>query len=168
LVNFRDVRDERETAKQSEGRERGAVVCMGGKQRWIDERQTCGPVTIAFLCSDSFSYISQTLFFLVNMVKSTSFQRNGKFALQFVQYYLVKAAEAIDQGLKPSRGDYSWKTFQQTHSSIVEACCNAHPGGASERSRSRVTQNNYGTQLKRSKDWLQTGKGSDYLLFCFV
>jgi hypothetical protein len=158
LVNFRDVRDERETAKQSAGRERGAVVRMGGKQRWIDERQKCGLVTIAFLCSHSFSYISQTLFFLVNMVKSTSFQRSRKFALQFVQYFLVKAAEAIEQGLKPSRGDYSWKTFQQTHSSIVEDCCNAHPGGASERSRSRVTRDNYGTQLKRFKDWLQTGK----------
>jgi hypothetical protein len=106
---------------------------MGGKQRWIDERQKCGLVTIAFLCSHSFSYISQTLFFLVNMVKSTSFQRSRKFALQFVQYFLVKAAEVIEQGLKPSRGDYSWKTFQQTHSSIVEACYSAHPVGASER-----------------------------------
>jgi hypothetical protein len=95
LVNFQDVRDERETANQSAGRERGALIRMGGKQIWIYERQNCGPVTIDFLCSDSFSYISQNLFFLVNMVKSTSFQRNGQFTLQFVQYFLVKAAEAI-------------------------------------------------------------------------
>jgi hypothetical protein len=54
------------------------------------------------------------------MAKSATFQQNGQFALQLVHYFLVKAAETREQGLKPTSVDYTWKAFEGTHSSIVD------------------------------------------------
>jgi hypothetical protein len=65
-----------------------------------------------------------------------------------VQYFLARTAEAQEEGLKPSSADYSWKAFEGTHSSIVEACNNENHGGKSEKSRSWVKRNNFSTQLK--------------------
>jgi hypothetical protein len=94
-----------------------------------------------------------------------TFQRYGIFAIICVQYFLVKAKEARSRGVKASEGDFSWKTFEETHASIVEACSRTHPG-KDDNSRTRVTRKNYNRQLSRFLEWLKTGKGSKYLVVC--
>jgi hypothetical protein len=114
-------------------------------------------------CCPSFHCI--LTFVLVFSIMARTFQRNGTFAIQFVQYFLVKAKEARSHGVKASEGDFSWKTFEETHASIVEACSRAHPG-KDDTTRTRVTRNNYNRQLIRFSEWLKTGKGSKYLVVC--
>jgi hypothetical protein len=108
-----------------------------------------------------FSFYSHICFGFSIMART--FLRNGTCAIQFVQYVLVKLKEARIYRVKASKGDFSWKMFEEAHVYIVESCNRVHPG-KDDISRNRVTCNSYNRQLSRFFECLKTGKVSEYFV----
>lgn len=85
------------------------------------------------------------------------FNQNGDHSKNIARYLLTKAIEARNQGLDPSRGDFTWQTFLTANESLVAAIVRDHPGKPDD--PQRICRENFGRQTKRFIAWLKTAAG---------
>jgi len=105
------------------------------------------------------------------MPQPDRFDQSGEFAASITRCLLQKAISAVESGIGALQADYSWDTFLLNNAELAGAISRAHPPPPSVANDANYkVRQNFLSQLKRFKIWLETASGkqiNNLLFYCY-